>query len=176
MLCFIFKWKISRALETGKPLSGRTRRHLAGCAACREFYRLGEEMEHRLTDDAASLLSNPRPQLAERVRRAIGESGTTSVHTPPRLASRALKPAFAATVVLAVIGASLFWLVRSRPSGMPPLNPLLKIEGRRADFVSAMERAESPYHQEIQELKKTFQSTADYLAACFNIKLGGVTK
>ena len=55
MLCFIYKWNISRALDTGKPLSRLTKRHLAGCESCREFSRLGEEMGRRLTDDAASL-------------------------------------------------------------------------------------------------------------------------
>jgi hypothetical protein len=176
MLCFIFKWKISRALDAGKALSRLTKRHLAGCEACREFTGCGKEIERRLSHDAALLLSDPRPELVEKVKRAIKEAGTAPSGLRPRTGRRALKPVFAAAAALALIGVSLFWLVRSRPSGMPPLDPLLKFETQRADLVSAMRRAESPYHKEIQELKKTLQSTADYLAARFDIKLGNAIK
>ena len=64
-------------------------------------------------------------------------------------------------------------MVRSRPTGMPRLDPLFKHESPRAYLQSALQRAESPYQQEILELKKTLKSTAGYLAARFDIGLGG---
>jgi len=173
MLCFIHKWKISRAFDSGKPLARRTKRHLAGCETCREFSRLGEEMGRRLTDDAASLLRDARPGLGEKVRRAIGEPGLASgpsVLPPKRFR---LSPVLAAAVALAVVGVSLIWMLRARPARMPQLDPLFKLDGPRAFLESALQKAESPYQQEIQELKKTLKSTADYLAARFDIGLGG---
>lgn len=173
MLCFIHKWKISRAFDSGKPLARRTERHLAGCETCREFSRLGEEMGRRLTDDAASLLRDARPGLGEKVRRAIGEPGLASGPSllPPKRFR--LSPVLAAAVALAVVGVSLIWMLRARPARMPQLDPLFKLDGPRAFLESALQKAESPYQQEIQELKKTLKSTADYLAARFDIGLGG---
>jgi len=176
MLCFIHKWNISRALDTGKPLSRRTKRHLAGCDTCREFSRLGEEMGRLLTDDAASLLEDVKPGLGEKVRRAIGGTRTAPALHLSRPGLRHLRPVLGTAVALAVIGVSFFWLVRTRPAGMPPIDPLLRIESQRANLVSAIQKAESPYHEEIQELKKTLLTAADFLAARFDIGLGGETK
>lgn len=173
MLCFIHRWNISRAFDSGKPLARQTKRHLAGCETCREFSRFGEEMGRRLTDDAASLLRDARPGLGEKVRRAIGEPGLASAPSLLRPKRFRLSPALAAAFTLAVVGVSLIWMVRSRPTGMPRLDPLFKLESPRAYLQSALQRAESPYQQEILELKKTLKSTADYLAARFDIGLGG---
>jgi hypothetical protein len=173
MLCFIHKWNISRALDSGKPLGGLTKRHLVGCETCRGFSRLGEEMGQRLTDDTASLLKDERPKLGEKVRRAIdaqGQAASPSLSRPKRLQ---LRPVLAAAVLLAVVGVSLIWMLRARPARMPRLDPLFKLDGPRAFLESALQRAESPYQQEIQELKKTLKSTADYLVARFDIGLGG---
>lgn len=176
MLCFIYKWNISRTLDTRKPLSRPTKRHLAGCESCREFSRLGEEMERRLTDDAASLLEDAKPEIREKVQRAIGETGTASAPRLSRPGLRHLRPVLGTAVALAVIGVSFFWLVRTRSARMPPIDPLLKIESQRANLVSAIQKAESPYHEEIRELKKTLLTAADFLAARFDIGLGGETK
>ena len=67
MLCFIHKWNLSRAFDSGKPLARLTMRHLVRCETCREFSRLGEELGRRLTDDTALLTSGTRPGLEDRV-------------------------------------------------------------------------------------------------------------
>jgi hypothetical protein len=172
MLCFIHKWSISRAFDSGKPLAGLTRRHLARCESCREFSRLGEEMGRRLAKDAASLLSNSRPGLDERVRRIVREPALASIPYTSQPRRLWMKPVLAAAGALAVVGVSFFWIARPRQAGMPRLDPLLNLETQRANLVSTMQRAESPYHEEILKLKKTLMSTADYLAARFDIGLG----
>jgi hypothetical protein len=172
MLCFIHKWNISRAFDSGKPLSHLTKRHLVGCETCREFSRLGDEMGRRLTWDAASLTKNARPGLGEKVRRAIDVQGKASAPSLLRPKRLWLRPVLAAALALAIVGVSLIWMVRSRPSRMPQLDPLFRLETQRASLMSALQKAESPYQQEILELKKTLKSTADYLAARFDIGLG----
>ena len=170
MLCFIYKWNISRAFDSGKPLGRLTNRHLAGCETCREFSRLGEEMGRRLTEGAASLTRDVRPGLGERVRRALeGPGKAPSFSRPKRLQ---LRPVLAAAFAIAIVGVSIIWMVRSRPSRMPQLDPLFRLKTQRAYLMSALQKAESPYQQEILELKKTLKSTADYLAARFDIGLG----
>ena len=172
MLCFLYKWNISRALDTEKPLSRLTERHLAGCESCREFSRLGREMEGRLTGEAASFLADPEPGIGEKVRQSIAGLGrAASAHRArPRLLS--LWPALAAALLLVAAGVSIIWIARPRPAGMPRIDPLLALETGRADLLSAMEKAESPYQKEIQGLKRTLQSTADFLAARFEVGLG----
>jgi hypothetical protein len=170
MLCFIYKWNISRAFDSGKPLGRLTNRHLAGCETCREFSRLGEEVGRRLTEDTASLTRDVRPGLGDKVRQALGEPGQTpSLSRPKHLR---LRPVLAAAVFLAVVGVSLIWMVRSRPARMPQLDPLFRFETPKAYLESALQRAESPYQEEISELKKALKSTADYLVARFDIGLG----
>lgn len=173
MLCFIHKWNISRAFDLGKPLSRLTKRHLVGCETCREFYRLGEEMGRRLTDDATSLLSDARPGLKERVRRVVRKPALASIPYASQPRRLWMRPVLAAAITLAVVGVGLIWMARSRPAGMPQLDSLLKLEAPRAYLESALQRAESPYQEEILKLKKTLKSTAEYLAARFDTGLGG---
>ena len=172
MKCSIHRWNISRAFDSGEPLGSLTKLHLVHCEACREFSRLAEEIGRRLTEDAASLTREERPGLSEKVRRVIDEkkqAPSPSLSRPKRFR---MSPVLAAAVAFAVVGVSLIWLVRLRPARMPQLDPLFRLENPRASLVSALQRAESPYQEEIQELKKTLKSTADYLAARFDIGLG----
>jgi predicted anti-sigma-YlaC factor YlaD len=173
MKCAWHKWNISRALDSGEPLNSLTQQHLARCEACRKFSRLAEEMGRRLTEDAGSLLRQERPALNQRAKRApeaLGTNASTSLLARPRL----LRPriALATAVVLAVVGVSLFWMARSRPAGMPRLGSLLQTERGLAGLVSTLQTAESPYQEEISELKKTLKSTSDYLASRFVTSLG----
>ena len=172
MKCSIHRWNISRALDSGEPLDSLTKHHLVHCEACREFLRVGEEMGRRLADDADSLLRDERPTLNDRVQRALDEPGRAA--TPPRSRPKLLRlrPVLAAAALLVVVGLSIIWVARSRPAGMPQLHPLLHLEAGRANLVSALQRAESPYQKEISELRKTLKSTADYLAARFDTSLG----
>lgn len=172
MLCFIHRWNISRAFDTGKPLTPLTERHLGRCQNCREYHRLGDWMARRLTEDAASLLKDARPGLGERVRPLVSADGQASLPSPSRPKRLLARPLWAAAGLLAVVGLSLIWLVRSRPAAMPELDPLFSLGAPGTYLQSALQRAESPYRQEITELKKTLASTADYLAARFETRLG----
>lgn len=174
MKCSLHRWNISKALDSREPLGRLTKLHLVHCEACREFLRLTEDMGRRLADDASLLLGNDaRPALNNRVQQALDEPWKPA-STPPlsRPKLLQLRPVLAAAALLAVVGVSLIWMVRPRPAGMPQLEPLLQIESGRANLVSALQRAESPYQQEIRELKKTLRSTADYLTARFETSLG----
>jgi len=172
MLCFLYKWNISRALDTGKPLSRLTERHLAGCESCRGFLVIGREMERRLTGEARSLLGNTGPEIGEKVRRSIAglESAPPPYKAQPKRLS--LRPALLAALILAVVGIGHIWMFRARSSGMPRIAPLLELEARRSEVISTLQKAESPYDKEIRGLKRTLQSTADFLAARFQVGLG----
>jgi len=170
MWCSIYKWKISRALDSGRPPAGLTRRHLDRCGSCRDYARFEEELGRRLTKDAAAFIECAGTSLGEKVSAAIGrrtESPPLSRPKPIRL-----KPALAAAALLAIVGISLVWVVTSRPAKMPPLGPLFELARPRAHLGNAALRAESPLQEEILGWKQAFRSAADYLKARFDIKLG----
>ncbi|MGB8951978.1 MAG: hypothetical protein WCC06_04850 [Candidatus Aminicenantales bacterium] len=174
MWCFIYKWNISRAIDSGKPPAGLTKHHLDRCASCREFSRLSGELEKRLAADAASLIGSTDSSLAGRVMPTAAAGGPVESLSaaPTRPTAIRLRPVWAAVSLAIVVGVSLIWILTSRPAKMPPLDPLFKLDGPRIYLENALQKAESPYQEEIRELKQAFQSTADYLLARLDVKLG----
>lgn len=175
MWCLIQRWNISRAMDSGRPPAGLTKRHVERCASCREFNRVGRELEKRLAAEAAALIGSTDPSLAGRVTPAAMEAQSFRPGPPSQGRPRflGLRPAWAAAASLAiVVGISLIWTVTSPPAKMPPLDPLLKLDGPRAFLESALERAESPYEEEVLELRQAIESTADYLLSRLDINLG----
>jgi hypothetical protein len=175
MLCFIHKWKISRAIDSERTPGGWTRRHLEKCVSCREFSRLIQDLEKRLAADATALLASADPSLAGRIKSAVAAGGAAKSFSlsPIRPKAYRLRPVWAAAASLAiVVGVSLIWTVTHRPVGMPALNSFLKLDDSRAYLETALAKAESPYHEEIMELKQTLESTADYLLSRLDVNLG----
>ncbi len=172
MLCSIYKWEISRAMDSGKPLSGQAKRHLRRCSACREFARLGKDLGRRLTEDAAVLLENHDVSLGEKVLSSLDGR----VESPPLPKRGLLKPVLLAAGLLAAVSVSIIWLVTPRSEKMPQLDSLLKFGAPGVYLEKAMQKAESPYQEEVQELKKALKTTVDVIEASFNIGLGGQTQ
>jgi hypothetical protein len=172
MLCSIYKWEISRAMDSGKPLSGKAKRHLRRCSACRQFARLSKELGRRLTEEAAVLLENHNASLGEKVLSSLDGR----VESPAFPRRGLLKPVLAAAGLLVTVSVSIIWLVTPRSEKMPQLDSLLKFDAAAAYLEKAMQKAESPYEAEIQELKKALRSSAEVLEASFSIGLGGKTQ
>jgi hypothetical protein len=174
MWCFIHKWNISRAIDSGRTPAGLTRRHLEKCASCREFDRLSQGLEKRLAADASALLGSADPSLAGSMKSKItaGAHVESRSPAPPNPKANRLRPAWAAASLAVLIGISLIWTVTSHPTKMPPLDPLLRLEGPRGYLETALQKAESPYQEEILELKQAIESTADYLLSRLDVNLG----
>jgi hypothetical protein len=173
MWCSIHKWKISRAVDSGKPLAGRTQRHLRRCVSCREFAEGCKEMGWCLSEDAAMLIGDAAgAALGEKVQAALGGRIRAEAPVPSRPIIARWRPILAAAASLIVVGVSVVWLVTSRPRQMPRLDPLFSFESPQVYLESAAQRAESPYQEEIVELEKALKSTADFVRARFDIGLG----
>ncbi|MGB7294871.1 MAG: hypothetical protein WBC70_04715, partial [Candidatus Aminicenantales bacterium] len=82
MWCFIHRWEISRAIDSGKPPAALTRRHLEKCASCRDFSRLSEEIGKRLAADASALIGSADASPAGRVRPALPATASTASVSP----------------------------------------------------------------------------------------------
>jgi hypothetical protein len=172
MWCLVHKWKISRALDSGKPLTGLTKRHLRRCDSCREFAESSEKMGRQLREDAAALVGGIDRSMGDRMRSALNEQIRITASAPSRPKMASWRPVLAAAVSLVVIGISVVWLVTSRPRQMPRLDPLFSLESPQAYLENAVQKVESPYQKEIAELEKALKSTADFLRARLDIGLG----
>jgi hypothetical protein len=182
VLCRIIRWKVSGAIDSGKPMSEAVKRHLLRCASCREFAAFAEDAGRRLTREAEVLLGSVDGALAERVQASLGKELEAPASAPevrlrgkpgPRLSPGfRLRPVLAAAAALVVVGAGVLWVVRSRPQPMPKLRPPFQIEKPGAYLVAAVEKARSPYEKEMRLWKEALDGAAKRLEDCFNIGLG----
>lgn len=53
MRCTIYQWRISGAMDGGKPLGRLTRNHMETCECCRRFWRGAMELEAGLLEQSA---------------------------------------------------------------------------------------------------------------------------
>jgi hypothetical protein len=171
MLCSIYKQKISRAMDSGKSLSGLAKRHLRRCESCRKFVRISEELGQRLTEDAAALLQGADASPGERVMISLG----TRAKSPSLPKCRRLRPVLAAAASVTVVSVSVVWLITFRPNKMPPLDTVFEFGTPGTYLEKAWQKAESPYAAEIRELKQAFKSKADAIQACLDVNLGEKT-
>lgn len=110
------KWRISTAIEKGKPLSPRLLRKIRGDAECRRFYEASLAVVGRLRRDAAEIVRQERDRLRDAAPLRVPQPSRTP---PPR---RVLRPerllalASAVVILAAVAGAGIWWW----PSPLPP--------------------------------------------------------
>ena len=188
----------------GNPMSDAVKRHLLRCASCREFAGLAEDNGRRLTRDAGFLLESVDPLLAKKVQASLGAAQLESPATRPEASLRLpgtltqksgnwgidnqvpilgrsprvrrfrIRPVLTAAVALVVVGASVLWVVRSRPQPMPELKLTapFQIEQPEAYLVAALEKVGSTYDEEIRRWKVTFDGAARKLEAAFDMGLG----
>jgi hypothetical protein len=186
VLCRISRWKLSGAIDSGKPLSGTVRRHLLQCVSCREFARLAEDTGRRLTRDADALVESFDQSLAKTVQASLGdraESPTSRPEVnrrPPDAPTKKsgnwgidnLVPILAAAAAVVVVGASVLWVVGTGPRHAPDLMPPFRLEKPGPYLVAAVEKVNSPYEKEMRLWKETLDGAAEQLKAVFDIRLG----
>jgi hypothetical protein len=182
MFCSINKWMISRALDTGKPISGRVKNHLQHCDACREFASFCTSLKPKLTQDKNIILKNADEALTKKIMFAIPEDLNAepasenkkrlrkkSVHRP------ALIPSLSAALLVLGILTSIVFLTHPRSEENVPLDRLSAYV-KAASPEDVLSRMESPLETEYQELKKALDSTTRYLLSSLEFHLGQQAK
>ncbi len=113
------KWRISTAIEKGKPLPPRLVRKICRDAESRRFYEASLAVVGRLRRDAAEIVQHERDRLRNAAPLCVPQPSRTP---PPR---RVLRPerllalASAVVILAAVVGAGIWWW----PSPLPPPDP-----------------------------------------------------
>lgn len=174
MFCFIYRWMISQALDSGKDLAGVVTRHSQHCSACGDFYRLSQSLNHKLVREASGFLGESNDTLNEKIISALG------TRSAPRLTKRRIRlpiPALAAAlVVLAVtVGILLQTIpvnVNTSRTNKNPLNALTEFDIANISLKEIIGRVESPIESEMLYLKQSITSASEFLISCLDIKIG----
>lgn len=146
------KWRISTAIEKGKPLPPRLVRKIRRDAECRRFCEASLAMDRRLRRDAAEIVRQERDRLRDAAPLRVPEPGRTP---PPRRvlrAERLLALASAVVILAAVVGAGIWWW----PSPSPPSHPQPR---------KVAQRQRQQDIRELMEIVRQIDETVDRVAA-----------
>lgn len=162
MLCSLYRWYVSRSIDLGKSIPAFLSRHGLRCQACREFSGFCRTLEPRAAHDFKNLLAESSPTSSQ----------IFSLHVNKKPAQNGNKffraPLLSAAAAVLVIFISLVWLTffSVEQKEFPGINlSSLSLE-------KAAMNLDDPYENEYLELKRTMKSTAEYLAACLDVRFG----
>ena len=114
MFCWYFKYLMSRAADSNRQLSQRTRNHIEHCERCRKFYTLCRSMDAGLRQQAESTDSKLSGRLRQRIINSVSEKKVKTYKVGIRL-----RPVLAAAAVIAVVLAGIFVLSLNREKTVP---------------------------------------------------------
>lgn len=169
MFCSIYKWFISQAMDSGKPISEPLGRHLRRCASCREFAQLCESLNHKFIQDKPDFTEDYNEALNEKIRSAWDR------RPKPRSVSArkpALVPVLVSAFVVLAISISIFFLTAPHSSKSTPMNQLFEYDIAKTSLENMLGKVESPLELEILGMKQTMMSTTEFLLSCIDINLG----
>ena len=169
MFCSIYKWKISQAMDSGKPTSGTVQRHMNKCDSCREYAELCTSLKPKFTQDKQTILEEFDASLNKKIMSAIPEKqGLGSVWGRK---APALIPSLAAAFAVLVISISIIFLALPRSKHVPSLGQISTLVSA-ASPEDILSKVESPLEKEYTELKRTLESTSKFLISSFDLRIG----
>ena len=110
MFCTIYRWLISRSMDSPGPLSRRVAKHVAQCPACRDYRDRCVELGDRLAGEAGEQAGLVSDELHARILLRCGAGAeATMPRTMPRLNSRRFRLGLAVAAAAAVVIALMAW-------------------------------------------------------------------
>jgi len=162
MPCWFYRFMISHVADSDRELGGRTKRHIAGCAACRSFYEEWETIRRGLQAEAAALKQAPG-HVTEEISRVLAEPPHRRV-----LISTGLKLAAAACLaVAALIGVPA--AMRTNRSAPPTDAQVPTITLTGADLKTWTRLVERPLASELENLASDTESGVRFVVACLDV-------
>lgn len=160
MLCSFFRFMISSAADSAKPLGPWTHRHVVRCNGCRRFHRTCRTLGEALRSEAVGL-SEASGGLTRQVLAGLP-------HTQRRPA-RPLWPAIAAAACVALA----IWIVfagRQAEPRTPPVPPTYAIVAPRIELATWTRAVEAPLLTEAHNLSNSARSGLRFLVACLPVR------
>ena len=177
MFCILYKWMISRGLDTGKGLTRSVSNHIRGCAACREFAHTAEALASRLVKEAPPFLTEEYPALEERIISALdAPEEPLPVRGRQRWSFNFFPvPALAmAGLVILAVTIGIIMYSGSTPSTGPIGNPMDELVAAPLvkNPLQLMEKVESPIEKEMKLLGQSVKSATDFLISNLDFDIG----
>lgn len=177
MFCFLHRWRISKAFDTGKAMVPGTRRHIENCVQCRTFARMGGMIEEGLKHDGRELLNILSGSNTEHFRsQRIINSLDNVQHTPSaRLnwlpKSRptfGMRPVYAALLLIVIVSAAALFSPLMLNHDKTPDTSFFSSIDKPFDFPEPpiqklAVQVESPLNREMESLKIAAASTVEFL-------------
>ncbi len=116
------RWRISTAIEKGKPLSPALARKVSRDRECRQFYEASLAMAVRLRRDAADVVQVEQERLDAADRAELPLLAARRSSRPARSRKPALAAATAVLIALA-LGAGVWWWRSTPPTPSTPSVP-----------------------------------------------------
>ena len=113
MFCSIYKWFISQAEDSRKPLPVFVNRHIQRCASCREFIELHESLVETSVKDLPCISDEKISSLAINIISALDSDKEPG---KPPAKRTALIPVFVSSFVLLAVAAGIYFLTSPQPS------------------------------------------------------------
>lgn len=178
MFCPMYKWKISRAMDSQKPVSDMVQRHMRRCDSCREYAEFCASLKPKFTQDKGAILQDFDTSLNKKIMRAIPEQIELRAESAPRDRSQkhsfrrpVLIPSLAAVFTVLAISISIIFFSLPWSKQRPPLGQLSALISA-ASPEDVLSKVESPLEKEYTELKRTLESTSKFLISSFDFRIG----
>ena len=165
MWCGIVKWWVSRSLDTHKPLPFLARKHLLHCADCRQFETFGRTLEE-------SVLTPEQLKTEEPFRRRILaglDAGTDQGQVEKTFRILKWKPATAGALFGTLLLLGFIWIAGPFRSTSSALGGFKEVD--ISSFKKMISAVESPYEEEISELKQGIEAVGANIKSFFDSRL-----
>lgn len=169
MFCSIYKWNISKALDSEMPFSNRLKHHLEHCKTCREFVDFSESLQKKAVAAKPDLGQGYPTTLPHRIMSSLDTSQKPK-SKPGR--TRYLIPITTSAALILTISTSVYFLTSPRVATLESLDAMLPLNQAQASLGETLNKLDSPLETEYQSLKYVVESTTEFLISRFDIKLG----
>jgi predicted anti-sigma-YlaC factor YlaD len=169
MFCSIYKWLISQAKDSRKPLPASVSRHIQHCASCREFVNLHNSLRESTVKDLPCLPEEKERVLATKIISALERNAEPR---KARVRRPVLIPVVVSSLVLVVVAVGIYILTLPQLNSTHLLNSLSEIDHTISTFEERLENINSPLDAEYADLKQTVRSTTEFFASYLDVKIG----
>lgn len=186
MLCFIFRFLITRAQDISRNPGLLLRVHLRTCQKCRHFYDVSNNVSRRLRQETPVVHCAHQSYLTRRIVAELPPCSAILKRGPSTMA-KYLLPAAAAAIVLLVLG-GWYFLASDNPPQMLPrhsfaglsVHHMLSFETVLSDEIVGDNMLaewpgwiEAPVAGEVKRLTSDVQNATNLLLACLGAGADG---
>ena len=169
MFCSIYKWRVSKALDSGIPYSGGVVHHLEHCSSCREFVAFSEKLQKRTAASKPDFSKGYPSNLPHRIMANLDKPPASK---PKWGLHHYLVPVTTSAILILAVSTSVYFLTSPRNTPLVSLDELLPLNQAQASLGKTLNGLDSPLEAEYQSLKNAVEATTEYLISRFEIKLG----